>query len=174
MTSQSMILAALVPYLLDHAEEVHAAGQLTRNLKAFTSGKVKAGEAEVLKAMEYLVKGGLLVKAGDLYRVDKAAIPGGVQPKVSPATLTTKEAAAYLSISLPTLFRLLKAEKLPHLRIGRVLRFRPEDLDAFLAARVTTKWEDFTAKKTASTEASKTTRTRKSPQTRISGHKEGT
>lgn len=70
---------------------------------------------------------------------------------VQKAALSTREAAAYLSISLPTLFRLLKANQLPHLRIGRSIRFRPEDLDAFLAARVTTKWQDFipARKKTA-------------------------
>lgn len=62
---------------------------------------------------------------------------------VQKAALSSKEAAAYLSISLPTLFRLTRAGELAHLRIGRVIRYRPEDLDAFLAARSTTKWEDF-------------------------------
>lgn len=62
-------------------------------------------------------------------------------PPIAPAVLTTKQAAAYLGVSLPTLFRLLRADKLPHLRLGRVIRFRPEDLDAFLAARVTTEWK---------------------------------
>lgn len=40
---------------------------------------------------------------------------------------------------------------LPHLRFGRAIRFRPEDFDAFVAARVTTKWTDFNPerKKTA-------------------------
>ncbi len=68
-------------------------------------------------------------------------VPGEVAlPKV---VLSTREAAAYLSISLPTLFRLTRAGELAHLRIGRALRYRVEDLDAFLAARSTTKWEDF-------------------------------
>ena len=64
-------------------------------------------------------------------------------PPVQKAVLSTREAAAYLSISLPTLFRLTRAGELPHLRIGRVIRYRVEDLDAFLKERVTTKWEDF-------------------------------
>lgn len=59
------------------------------------------------------------------------------------AAFCTKEAAAYLSISLPTLFRLTRAGEIAHVRIGRVLRYRPEDLDRFLAERSTTKWEDF-------------------------------
>lgn len=72
-------------------------------------------------------------------------------PTVLPAALSTKEAAAYLSISLPTLFRITRAGELPHLRIGRSLRYRLEDLDAFLASRTTTKWTDFnpTRKKAA-------------------------
>lgn len=65
--------------------------------------------------------------------------------------LSAREAAAYLAISLPTLFRLTRAGEMAHVRIGRSLRFRVEDLDAFLAARVTTN--------------------RKSPQTRIIGRK---
>jgi excisionase family DNA binding protein len=57
--------------------------------------------------------------------------------------LNTRQAAAYLGISLPTLFRLVRAGELAHLRIGRTLRFRLEDLESFLAARVTTEWRDF-------------------------------
>ena len=64
-------------------------------------------------------------------------------PSYPKAALSTKEAAAYLSISLPTLFRLTRGGELPHLRIGRSIRYRLEDLEAFLAARTTTKWEDF-------------------------------
>lgn len=64
-------------------------------------------------------------------------------PTVPKEVLTTREAAAYLSISLPTLFRLTRAGELPHLRIGRVLRYRKEDLDAFLEERTTTEWTDF-------------------------------
>ena len=62
------------------------------------------------------------------------------------AALTPKEAAAYLSISLPTLHRLARADELPYVRIGRSLRFRVEDLDHFLASRVSQKWEGFTPK----------------------------
>ena len=95
---------------------------------------------------------------------------------VQKAVLTTKEAAAYLSISLPTLHRLLRAGELPHLRLGRVIRFRVEDLDAFLESRVTTEWTDFvSAKKKAATAAEtpppQALRKGKSPQSRIIGHK---
>lgn len=81
-------------------------------------------------------------------------------PVVQKAALSTREAAAYLSISLPTLFRLTRAGQLPHLRIGRGLRYRPEDLAAFLEERVTTKWEDFIPdrKKAAAVPKTKTKR----------------
>ena len=62
---------------------------------------------------------------------------------VHKAALSTREAAAYLSISLSTLFRLTRAGEVAHVRIGRVFRYRPEDLDAFLESHSTTKWEDF-------------------------------
>ena len=62
---------------------------------------------------------------------------------ITKAALSTREAAAYLGISLPTLFRLTRAGELAHVRIGRAIRYRPEDLDSFLASRATTKWENF-------------------------------
>jgi excisionase family DNA binding protein len=65
------------------------------------------------------------------------------QNVIQKAALSTKEAAVYLSISLPTLFRITRAGELAHVRIGRVIRYRPKDLDDFLSARSTTKWEDF-------------------------------
>jgi excisionase family DNA binding protein len=65
---------------------------------------------------------------------------------VKPAVLTTREAAQYLKISLPTLHRRVRAGGIPYLRIGRSLRFRVEDLDAFLASLVTSKWKDYKKK----------------------------
>jgi excisionase family DNA binding protein len=63
------------------------------------------------------------------------------------AVLLKEEAAAYLGISTVTLYRLTRAGKVPHLRLGRLLRWRKEDLDAFLAASSTTEWEDFREEK---------------------------
>ncbi len=72
-------------------------------------------------------------------------------PTVPKVVFSTKEAAAYLSISLATLFRLTRAGELAHVRMGRILRYRREDLDSFLTARSTTQWKDFnpTREKTA-------------------------
>ena len=49
--------------------------------------------------------------------------------------LTTDEVLAYLNVNLKTVYRLLKAGKLPAVRVGRQWRFKKRDLDAFLLAR---------------------------------------
>ena len=59
------------------------------------------------------------------------------------AALSADEAAEYLGVSLSTIHRLTRAGELAHVRVGRLIRFRREDLDSFLAERSTTKWEDF-------------------------------
>lgn len=49
--------------------------------------------------------------------------------------LTAGEAAAYLRVSLKTLYRLLSAGKVPGQKVGRAWRFRQSDLVAFLQPR---------------------------------------
>jgi excisionase family DNA binding protein len=46
--------------------------------------------------------------------------------------LTTDEVLKYLQINLRTVYRLIKAGKLPAVRVGRQWRFRKKDLDAWL------------------------------------------
>ena len=46
--------------------------------------------------------------------------------------LTTDEVLAYLQVNLRTVYRLIKAGKLPAVRVGRQWRFRKGDLDAWL------------------------------------------
>jgi len=46
--------------------------------------------------------------------------------------LTTAEVLEYLQVNLRTVYRLLKAGKIPAVRIGRQWRFRKSDLDAWL------------------------------------------
>lgn len=47
--------------------------------------------------------------------------------------LGSKQAAAYLGVRSPTLYRLANAGTIVSYRIGRVLRYRVDDLDAYLA-----------------------------------------
>ena len=49
--------------------------------------------------------------------------------------LTTDEAADYLQINHRTMYRLLKKGRIPAFRVGRQWRFRPRDIDAWVAAQ---------------------------------------
>ena len=46
--------------------------------------------------------------------------------------LTTEEVLEYLQVNLRTVYRLIKAGKIPAVRVGRQWRFRKRDLDAWL------------------------------------------
>jgi excisionase family DNA binding protein len=49
--------------------------------------------------------------------------------------LTTAEVLEYLQVNLRTVYRLLKANKLPAVRVGRQWRFRKADVDAWLESQ---------------------------------------
>jgi excisionase family DNA binding protein len=49
--------------------------------------------------------------------------------------LTTEEVLSYLQINLRTIYRLIRAGKLPAFRVGRQWRFRRDDIEAWLAGR---------------------------------------
>ncbi len=51
--------------------------------------------------------------------------------------LTTDEVLDYLQVNLRTVYRLIKAGKLPAVRVGRQWRFRRVDLDAWLESQGT-------------------------------------
>jgi len=53
------------------------------------------------------------------------------------AFLTTEEVLEYLQVNLRTVYRLIKAGKIPAVRVGRQWRFRKRDLDAWLEAQRT-------------------------------------
>ena len=60
---------------------------------------------------------------------------------MSPETknvMNKREAGEYLGLSVPTIDRLMKTGDLRFVKLLRSVRFRREDLDAFLAAHVTT------------------------------------
>jgi excisionase family DNA binding protein len=46
--------------------------------------------------------------------------------------LTTEEVLDYLQVNLRTVYRLIKAGKIPAVRVGRQWRFRKKDIDAWL------------------------------------------
>jgi len=49
--------------------------------------------------------------------------------------LTTEEVIDYLQVNLRTVYRLIKAGKLPAVRVGRQWRFRKRDVDAWLESQ---------------------------------------
>ena len=49
--------------------------------------------------------------------------------------LTTEEVLDYLQVNLRTVYRLIKAGKLPAVRVGRQWRFRKRDVDAWLESQ---------------------------------------
>jgi len=53
------------------------------------------------------------------------------------AFLTTEEVLDYLQVNLRTVYRLIKAGKIPAVRVGRQWRFRRRDVDAWLEAQRT-------------------------------------
>src|SRR3977135_277170 len=51
--------------------------------------------------------------------------------------LTTEEVLEYLQVNLRTVYRLIKAGKIPAVRVGRQWRFRKRDIDAWLESQRT-------------------------------------
>ena len=51
--------------------------------------------------------------------------------------LTTEEVIEYLQVNLRTVYRLIKAGKIPAVRVGRQWRFRKSDIDTWLASQQT-------------------------------------
>jgi excisionase family DNA binding protein len=49
--------------------------------------------------------------------------------------LTTDEVLEYLQVNLRTIYRLIKAGKIPAVRVGRQWRFRKRDIDAWLESQ---------------------------------------
>ena len=54
---------------------------------------------------------------------------------VDEAFLTTDEVLDYLHVNLRTVYRLIKAGKIPAVRVGRQWRFRKTDIDAWLVSQ---------------------------------------
>jgi len=56
------------------------------------------------------------------------------------AVLDVPESAAYLAVTSGTVYRLVRSGELAHVRIGRSVRFRVVDLDAYLEERTSREW----------------------------------
>lgn len=56
-------------------------------------------------------------------------------PLGSPALLRPPEAAAYLSLCERSLWSLMNSGEIPHVRIGRSVRYAISDLDAYIESQ---------------------------------------
>lgn len=56
----------------------------------------------------------------------------------SDGTMSAQEVANFLSIHVNTVRKLYRQDNLPYIRIGRVIRFRRADVEAWLNAKVQT------------------------------------
>ena len=65
-------------------------------------------------------------------RPRRGAVASGAARTMDDVFLTTTEVIEYLQVNLRTVYRLLKAGKLPAVRVGRQWRFRKADVDAWL------------------------------------------
>src|SRR5690606_34064257 len=62
------------------------------------------------------------------------AWPNRNRPMADEQFLTTEEVLGYLQVNLRTVYRLIKAGRIPAVRVGRQWRFRKRDIDAWLEA----------------------------------------
>jgi len=60
------------------------------------------------------------------------------KPPAHEAFLTTEEVLEYLQVNLRTVYRLIKNNSIPAVRVGRQWRFKKHDIDAWLAGKGTT------------------------------------
>ncbi len=62
-------------------------------------------------------------------------VPATMVPGNDEGFLTTEEVLDYLQVNLRTVYRLIKAGKIPAVRVGRQWRFRKRDIDVWLESQ---------------------------------------
>jgi len=58
-----------------------------------------------------------------------------IEEKTLSRLLNAQEVAAALNMGLSTVYQLVERGELPSIRIGRSVRFRPEDLEKFIESK---------------------------------------
>jgi excisionase family DNA binding protein len=71
----------------------------------------------------------------------KKTEPKFVRDGMPTAALDLQETAAYLAVSKATVRRLLESGAIPHARVLQSVRFRVQDLDAYLEAKTSREWK---------------------------------
>jgi excisionase family DNA binding protein len=77
--------------------------------------------------------------------------PQAAQAHMNDTILTTEDVLAYLHVNLRTIYRLIKAGRIPAVRVGRQWRFRKAEIDLWLESQGTMTAES--SRRTASADA---------------------
>lgn len=115
--------AQLEPRLLQAAEKAHG-------LRLGWERGPEQIQLVVLRARSVLLEALACLQPPQLEKPEiMIAPPDGTQGK---GLMTVKEAAALLAVSAKKLYRMAALGRVPHVRLGRSLRFRREDLERWL------------------------------------------
>lgn len=66
---------------------------------------------------------------------DQLGLGGRTGPEPGTRLLEAEEVARYLGMRTDWVYREVRAGRLPHIRLGRAVRFRRESIEAWLASR---------------------------------------
>lgn len=116
--------ARLEPRLLQASEKAHG-------LRLWWERGPEQIHLIVLRARSVLLEALARLQPPQLEKpeITVAPLPDGTQGK---GLMTVKEAAALLAVSARKLYRMAALGRVPHMRVGRSLRFRREDLERWL------------------------------------------
>lgn len=116
-----------------HDAEFLAPARAFQALAPGRSGEPKRLLAEALETRELLQK--LLAPKGHSAQALPVTETASPAPAVNrtPGLWTVRQAAERLGLSEKTVYRMARLGQMPHTRVGRSLRFRPEDVEAWIA-----------------------------------------
>jgi excisionase family DNA binding protein len=110
-----------------------AAFRALRQLAPGRSGDPKRLVADVLEVRELLQQA--LAAATSSLNGFNPTPPTPPPPEPTLGLWTVRQTAEYLSVSPKQLYRLAQRGAIPHVRLGRSLRFQRQELDAWVAAK---------------------------------------
>ena len=123
--------------LLDAARREPALTTLAEQLEqmhAPTRGDSGHLALELLKVKQML-SGALELLATRQLPAEPLTLAVGARTKSSEALMSAKEVAELLQLSAKGVYRMAQEGKIPHVRMGRNVRFRKEDVQAWLARK---------------------------------------
>lgn len=96
-----------------------------------TAGFIEALRADIKRELREEIKQELLNELMPM-----------IEKRLHKNLFTTKEAAAYLRISMGSLWKLIGEQKIPHFHQGRRVLFRQTDLDQYIRTQIRRKFPE--------------------------------